>query len=87
MSLMLNFDDVKNLLREGLREETGQVAELQADLDQFREQRGSIGVVNPNANSSRNQARQTMITLSGDDKAVTVIELGISDTENEDKKR
>jgi len=32
---MLNFDDVKNLLREGLRDEAEHVAELQADLQQF----------------------------------------------------
>jgi len=32
---MLNFDDVKNLLREGLRDEAEHAAELQADLQQF----------------------------------------------------
>lgn len=31
----MNFDDVKNLLREGLRDEADHVAELQADLQQF----------------------------------------------------
>lgn len=87
---MLNFDEVKNLLKEGLQEEADQVAQLQADLKQLSDNAFSINInnsTNLNVISTSIPDRQTIIALESDDKENTVVELGEERDENSETSR